>query len=65
MAKATSFAEKAAKATRERGIKCPKCHTVITPVLLVTSERSALSGAWRFNERRVQVCKCNEKQVYG
>jgi len=65
MAKATTFAEKAAKATMERGIKCPKCHTVLTPILLVTSERSPHSESWRFRQRRVQVCKCNEKQVYG
>lgn len=65
MAKGTSFAEKAAKATMERGIKCPKCHTVLTPILLVTSERSTHSSGWRFNQRRVQACKCNEKQIYG
>jgi hypothetical protein len=64
MAKTTTFAEKAAKATMERGIKCPKCHTVLTPILLVTSERSAHHGGWRFSHRRVQVCKCNEKKIY-
>ncbi len=65
MAKAGTFAEKAAKATMEKGVKCPKCYTVLTPILLVTSERSHHSGSWKFNQKRVQVCKCNEKQIYA
>jgi len=65
MAKTASFAEKVAKAAAEKGIKCPKCQTALTPILLVTSERSRVPGTWKFQERRVQVCKCNEKQIYG
>jgi hypothetical protein len=41
------------------------CGTVYQPVLLVASERSASTNHWKFNERRVQVCKCNEKEVYA
>jgi len=65
MAKTSTFAEKAAKAAAEKGIKCPKCRTTLTPMLLVTSERSRTQGTWKFSERRVQVCKCNEKAIYG
>jgi len=65
MAKQQSFAEKAAKGTAARGKKCPVCGTVLQPVLLVSSERSKATSHWRFNERRVQVCKCNEKQIFA
>jgi uncharacterized OB-fold protein len=65
MAKQQSFADKATKAAAMKGSKCPVCGTVYQPILMVSSERSARSGQWKFNERRVQVCKCNEKQVYG
>lgn len=64
MAKQTDFAEKAKKASSERGVKCPKCGTVKVPTLFVQSVKSA-HGSYRFNRQRVQVCKCNEKQIYA
>jgi uncharacterized C2H2 Zn-finger protein len=64
MAKQQDFAEKAKKATMEKGVKCPKCGTVKVPTLYVQSIRSA-HGSYRFNRTRIQVCKCNEKQVFA
>jgi uncharacterized C2H2 Zn-finger protein len=64
MAKKTDFAEKAKKAGQEKGIKCPKCGTVLVPTLYVNSVRSA-HGSYRFNRQRVQLCKCNEKEYFG
>ena len=64
MAKQQSFADKAAKAAAMKGSKCPKCGEIFQPLLVVSSERSKSAPSWKFNERRVQVCKCNEKQVY-
>lgn len=64
MAKQQSFADKAAKAAAMKGSKCPKCGEIFQPLLVVSSERSKSASSWKFNERRVQVCKCNEKQVY-
>jgi uncharacterized C2H2 Zn-finger protein len=64
MAKQTDFAEKARKASQEKGIKCPKCGTVKVPTLYVNSIRSA-HGSYRFNRQRVQLCKCNEKEYFG
>jgi hypothetical protein len=64
MAKQQSFADKAAKAAAIKGAKCPKCGDLFQPLLVISSERSKTSASWKFNERRVQVCKCNEKQVY-
>ena len=64
MAKQQSFADKAAKSQKEKGIKCPVCHTTRLPILYIASEQS-VRGAVKFNQRRVQVCKCNEKEIYG
>jgi len=64
MAKKTDFAGKVKKAGQEKGIKCPKCGTVKTPTLYVQSVRSA-HGSYRFNQQRIQLCKCNEKQILG
>ena len=65
MAKATTFAEKVAKAAAEKGRKCPNCNTTLTPMLMITSEQSRTPGIWKFKQRRVQACKCNEKAIYG
>jgi uncharacterized OB-fold protein len=65
MAKQQSFADKAMKAAQMKGSKCPVCGTVFQPILMVSSERSRAGSSWKFNEHRVQVCKCNEKQVYA
>ena len=65
MAKQQSFADKATKAAMIKGAKCPVCGTIYQPILFVRSERSKGGPSWKFNERRVQVCKCNEKQVYS
>jgi formate dehydrogenase maturation protein FdhE len=64
MAKTQDFAEKARKATQEKGVKCPVCGTIKIPTLVVQSVRSA-HGSYRFSRQRVQICKCNEKQYYA
>jgi hypothetical protein len=65
MAKQQSFADKVTKAAAMKGSKCPVCGTIYQPLLLVSSERTEAKKSWKFNERRVMVCKCNEKQVYN
>jgi hypothetical protein len=65
MARAQSFADKAAKSAQVKGKKCPVCDTVFQPVLLVSSDRSKVTTGWKFSERRIQICKCNEKQFYS
>lgn len=64
MAKATDFAEKARKATQEKGVKCPKCGTIKVPTLVVQSVKTE-HGSIRFNRQRVQICKCNEKTYFA
>lgn len=65
MAKQQTFQDKAAKSAQVKGTKCPVCGTIYQPILLVSSERSKVGSGWKFNEKRVQVCKCNEKEVYA
>jgi hypothetical protein len=65
MAKTQSFADKATKAAAMKGAKCPTCGGIYQPLLVISSERSKVSSSIKFNERRVQVCKCNEKQIYS
>jgi len=61
MAKKTSFAQKAAKATMTFGKKCPACNEIYTPTMIVTSKKKEESGSWRFNKQIINICKCNEK----
>ncbi len=65
MAKAMSFAEKAAKAAGKKGHTCPQCGQPVTTVKLVYSEKSPVKNSWKYNQRFVAVCKCNEKEIYG
>lgn len=62
MAKQTDFAEKARKASQEKGVKCPKCSTVKIPTLYVQATKSK-HGSYKFSRQNVQICKCNEKQI--
>ncbi len=63
MAKQQSFADKATKLA-QHGLKCDKCGQLRVPTLIVASEKTT-SGTVRFNQRRVQICKCNEKEYYS
>jgi uncharacterized C2H2 Zn-finger protein len=66
MAKDRSFAAKVAKAAGGKsGNRCPQCGEIFSTVQLVVSEKSAVSKSWKFNDRFVRVCKCNEAEVYG
>ncbi len=63
--KERSFVTKLMKATMEFGKHCPECGEVLKPVMVITSERSPRTGAWRFNTSTVMTCKCNSKEVFG
>ena len=64
MAKQQSFQDKVTKAAAQSGKKCPKCGAIRMPILYVKSEPSK-HGSVRFSNRRIEVCKCNEKEVYA
>ena len=61
--KIRTFADKVQ--AKRQVIECPKCNTPIQSVFLVRSVKSEHSGAWKFKQRMVPVCKCNQKEVYS
>ncbi|MBD3374718.1 hypothetical protein GF406_06775 [candidate division KSB1 bacterium] len=67
MAKDRSFASKVAKtgqgAAQQR--VCLQCNQVVTMYKVIDSFKSEKNSAWRFKEKMVPVCKCNEQQVVG
>lgn len=66
MAKAASFLAKVAKATSApQGDHCSECGELLNPVQLVVAEKSTSKNSWRFNQKFVRVCKCNQAEVYG
>lgn len=67
MAKDRSFIAKIAKALAQDGAgdSCPECGETYDRVQLVVSEQQKTTGAWKFNQRFLRVCKCNQEEVYG
>lgn len=67
MAKDRSFAAKIAKGTKDalKAKQCPKCGEIPNIIKVVQSEKNAATTTWRFRERYLSVCKCNEKEVYA
>ena len=63
MAKAKSFADKVAKQTLDFSLHCAECGESLSAVKVITSERSEKTGAYRFRQKLVKVCKCNEKDI--
>ena len=64
MAKSTDFASKVKKQGDGKGLKCPKCGGARIPTLYVNAVKTN-EGSFRFNKQRVNVCKCNEKEIFG
>jgi hypothetical protein len=63
MAKIKNFADKMSKDKSAFLKHCPKCGEAITTVKLVASELSEKTGAYRFMQSFVGVCKCNGNDV--
>ena len=59
MAKIKSFADKMSKDKKDFTTHCQKCGESITTVKLVASELSEKTGAYRFKQSFVGVCKFN------
>lgn len=60
-----SFAAKVAKGAQEKsGKHCPECGELFNIVQVVSSVKSEMD-TWRFKEKYVGVCKCNQKEVYA
>ena len=65
MAKSRSFSDKVNKKSQMHISTCPVCDSEFKRVQSIKSFQSESSGNWKFNKRMVNVCKCNEKEVYS
>ncbi|OVE79843.1 hypothetical protein BVY01_01360 [bacterium I07] len=63
MAKIQSFADKMNKSTHDYTTHCAECGESYSNVKLITAEKSDKTNAWRFNQKFVGMCKCNEKAI--
>ncbi len=61
--KQMTFADKLKK--EKEVIYCKKCGGGILPTFHVKSEWSQATRSWKFRQRVVKVCKCNQKEIYG
>jgi len=65
MGKGASFQAKIAKGSASRGGKvCPECGQSINTVKFVYSEKSPVKDSWKFNQRFLDICKCNENDAF-
>jgi hypothetical protein len=65
MAKQQSFADKAMKAAMQKGVKCPKCEGIRQSILNIETVLNPKTNSYKFLQKHVNVCKCNEKEIYG
>jgi|WetSurMetagenome_2_1015567.scaffolds.fasta_scaffold860366_2 hypothetical protein len=65
MAKAKTFADKIAKQQHDFTKHCRVCGESMSPVRLVVSELSDKTKSWKFSNKFVGLCKCNEKTIFG
>jgi hypothetical protein len=63
MAKRQSFADKASK--KVHTTVCQVCDSQVEWVRLIDPTYSSGSKSWRFKDKQVGVCKCNEKEIYA
>lgn len=64
MAKKQDFVSKTQKLARH-GKSCPVCGEFYSHIKTVNMTVSDKTGAQRFVEKNIAVCKCNEKEIYG
>ncbi len=57
MAKQQSTSE---KSSQKDGRKCNKCGEITQPTLYVSINK--VSDVYKFSEKRIKICKCNEKE---
>lgn len=62
MAKKQSFADKSSK--RAHTDSCPVCNEALQYIRHVKAVKTE-SGDWKYQQRNLGVCKCNQKAVYG
>jgi phage FluMu protein Com len=63
MAKRQSFADKASKKAHVK--ICPICNSALNAVRLVDPAFTSDKKSWKFKDKIVEICKCNEKDILG
>lgn len=63
MAKRQSFADKASKKAHTK--MCPVCATAVEPTRVVDPSYSTDKKSWKFKDKIVEICKCNQKDLLG
>ncbi|MCC6962627.1 MAG: hypothetical protein IT585_05195 [candidate division Zixibacteria bacterium] len=63
MAKRQSFADKASKKAHVK--LCPVCGTAVEPTRVVDPTYTTDKKSWKFKDRIVEICKCNQKELLG
>ncbi|MCK4856558.1 MAG: hypothetical protein KAT58_01175 [candidate division Zixibacteria bacterium] len=61
MAKRQSFADKVGK--KAQATICPVCNQPVEYVKVVDPTYAAAKSSWKFKEKLVGICKCNEKDI--
>jgi len=59
-----TFAAKLGKDKTKSGRKCSTCGELLNMVYMIDSQQST-NNTWKFKEKMVGVCKCNQKEIYG
>lgn len=63
--KERTFAAKLAHETRSvHKEMCPVCGKEKTPIVFIASLKGS-QDTWKPQRRRVKVCDCNRKEIYG
>lgn len=60
-----TFASKVAKASLDFTEKCSVCGDSYRLLKVVSTIKLPEKNSYRFQEKIVKVCKCNEKEIYA
>ena len=63
MAKRQSFADKASKKSHVK--ICPVCNSQVDAYRMVDPTITTDKKSWKFKDKIVEICKCNEKEILG
>ncbi len=63
MAKNQSFAAKVAKSSSGGAKHCPKCGEVVNNLMHVEAVKNEMETGYRFKQRMVPICKCENTDL--
>ena len=63
MPKDRSFASKVAKSQHLTAAHCPQCGEIKNTLKTIQAFKSEKADSYKFKEKFVPICKCNEKEL--